>query len=174
MATAREIDPFLKADFPTRAPKRHGQSLPRRAPGVPPYDTGARTHVSCRLTRGTKKGTTTQGACNCPTVMLPFISGATSGQEDVPPHKEHATAPRLCTPSSLPKPAVEKANRHVGSVQPPRGCAPPHLRCNRRPNMGAQPHMSCNRRTGYRVRKNRTAARANATSSRGRRRRLKI
>jgi hypothetical protein len=40
MATAREIDPFLKADLPTRAPKRHGQSLPRRAPGFPPYDTG--------------------------------------------------------------------------------------------------------------------------------------
>jgi hypothetical protein len=28
MATAQEIDPFLKADFPTRAPKRHGQSPP--------------------------------------------------------------------------------------------------------------------------------------------------
>jgi hypothetical protein len=31
MDTAREIDPFLKIDLPTRAPKRHGQSLPRRA-----------------------------------------------------------------------------------------------------------------------------------------------
>jgi hypothetical protein len=39
--------------------------------------------------------------------------------------------------------------------------------------MGAQAHMSCNRRVGYRVRKNRTTARANATSSRGRRGRLK-
>jgi hypothetical protein len=27
--------------------------------------------------------------------MRPFIFGATSGQEDEPPHKEHATAPRL-------------------------------------------------------------------------------
>jgi hypothetical protein len=50
MATAREIDPFLKADFPTRAPKRHGKSLPRRAPGFPPYDTGARPHMPYRLT----------------------------------------------------------------------------------------------------------------------------
>jgi hypothetical protein len=69
--------PFLKADFPTRAPKHHGQSLPRRAPGFQSYDTGVR------------------------------------------------------------------------------------------------PHMSCSRRAGYRVRKNRTAARANVTSSRGRRGRLK-
>jgi hypothetical protein len=55
MATAREIDPFLKVDFPTRASKRHGQSLPRRAPGFPPYDMGARPHMSYRLTRSTKK-----------------------------------------------------------------------------------------------------------------------
>jgi hypothetical protein len=40
MATAREIDPFLKADLPARALKRHGQSFPRRASGSPPYDTG--------------------------------------------------------------------------------------------------------------------------------------
>jgi hypothetical protein len=46
MATGREIDPFLKADLPTRAPKRHGQGLPRRAPGFPPYDMGARPHMS--------------------------------------------------------------------------------------------------------------------------------
>jgi hypothetical protein len=28
MAIARGMDPFLKADLPARAPKRHGQSLP--------------------------------------------------------------------------------------------------------------------------------------------------
>jgi hypothetical protein len=70
-------------------------------------------------------------------VMRPFIFGATSGQEDEPPHKERATAPRLCAPSSLPKPTVKKANCHAGSVQPPHGCAPTQLRCNRRSNMGA-------------------------------------
>jgi hypothetical protein len=86
-------------------------------------------------------------------------------EEGAPPHKERATALRLCAPSfpgqpaarktnrrtrsmqppppsSSSKPAVEKANCHVGSVQPPHGCAPPQLRCNRRPNMGAQAHMS--------------------------------
>jgi hypothetical protein len=55
MVTAREIDPFLKADLPTRAPKHHGQSLPRRAPGFPPYDTGARFHMSYKLTRNARR-----------------------------------------------------------------------------------------------------------------------
>jgi hypothetical protein len=55
MATAWEIDPFLKADLPTRAPKHHEQSLPRRAPGFPPYDTGARSHMSYKLTRNARR-----------------------------------------------------------------------------------------------------------------------
>jgi hypothetical protein len=113
--------PFFKGRFPTHAPKRHGQSLPRRAPGFPPYDTGARPHMSYRLTRSTKKANHHTRAYNCPAVMHPFIFGATSGREGKPPHKEHATAPRLRAPSSSPKPAVEKAKRHAGSVQPPRG-----------------------------------------------------
>jgi hypothetical protein len=125
MATAWEIDPFLKADFPTRAPKRHGQSLPRRAPGFPPYDTGARPHMSYRLTQSTKKANHRTRSVQLPRGMRPFIFGATSDQKDEPPHKEHATAPRLCAPSSTLKPAVEKVNRHEGSVQPPYGCAPP-------------------------------------------------
>jgi hypothetical protein len=55
MATTREINPFLKGDFPSCAPERHGQSLPRCAPRIPPYDTGARPHTSYRLTQSTKK-----------------------------------------------------------------------------------------------------------------------
>jgi hypothetical protein len=55
MATAREIDPFLKADLPTRTPKHHGQSLPRRALRFPPYDTGARSHMSYKLTRNARR-----------------------------------------------------------------------------------------------------------------------
>jgi hypothetical protein len=50
MATARGIDPFLKADLLTRTPKYHGQSLHRRAPGFPPYDTGVGSHMSYELT----------------------------------------------------------------------------------------------------------------------------
>jgi hypothetical protein len=55
MATTREIDPFLKGNFPSCAPELHGQSLPRCAPRIQPYDTGARPHASYRLTRSTKK-----------------------------------------------------------------------------------------------------------------------
>jgi hypothetical protein len=55
MATAPGIDPFLKADLPTCAPKRHGRSLPRRALGFPPYDTGARSRMSYKLTRKARR-----------------------------------------------------------------------------------------------------------------------
>jgi hypothetical protein len=50
MATARRIDPFLKAALPNRILKHHGQSLHRRAPESSPYDTGAGSHTSCKLT----------------------------------------------------------------------------------------------------------------------------
>jgi hypothetical protein len=66
-----------------------------------------------------RRQTATQGAYNCPAVMHPFIFAATSGQEGESPHKERATAPRLCAPTFLPKPAVEKANHRAGSVQSP-------------------------------------------------------
>jgi hypothetical protein len=133
MATTREIDPFLKTDLPTRAPKRHEQSFPRRAPGLPPYDTGARPHMSCRLTRSTKKAnhrtrsvqlprsyaplhfrrnqrsgrrTAAQGACNCPTVKRSLIFALTSGRKGEPSRKKRTIAPRLCTPSASPQPAA--------------------------------------------------------------------
>jgi hypothetical protein len=54
MATLREVGPFLKADLLIRTPKRHGQSLHRRAPGFPPHDTGAGSHTSCELTQNVK------------------------------------------------------------------------------------------------------------------------
>jgi hypothetical protein len=57
MATARGIDPFLKAALPTRILKRQGQSLHRRAPGSSPYDTGAGSHTSCKLTRNRRSQT---------------------------------------------------------------------------------------------------------------------
>jgi hypothetical protein len=45
-AATRRVNPFLKADFPARAPKRHGQGLPRCAPRFPSYDTGAMPHMA--------------------------------------------------------------------------------------------------------------------------------
>jgi hypothetical protein len=147
MATAREIDPFLKVDFPTRAPKRQGQSLPRRAPGFPPYDTGARPHMSYRLTRSTKKAnhrtrsvqllrgyaplhfqgnqqsgrrTAAQGACNRPAVMRPFIFAETSGRKGESPRRKRTTAPRLCAPSASLQPVVQHGGPGPHVMQPAR------------------------------------------------------
>jgi hypothetical protein len=113
MATARGIDPFLKAALPTRILKRHGRSLHRRAPGSSPYDTGAGSHTSCKLTRKGRSQTAARGACNRPAVI------------SVPPF-------------SL-KPAGERADRHAGGVQPHHGGAPLRLRRIRREGLG--PHV---------------------------------
>jgi hypothetical protein len=40
-------------------------------------------------------------------VVCPFIFAATNGQEGELPHKERATAPRLCAPSASLQPAVQ-------------------------------------------------------------------
>jgi hypothetical protein len=69
MATTREIDPFLNLALPTRILKHHGQSLHRHAPGSSPYDTGAGSHMSCKLTRNGRSQTTTREAGNHPTVI---------------------------------------------------------------------------------------------------------
>jgi hypothetical protein len=98
MATARGIDPFLKATLPTRVLRRRGLSLHRRAPGPSPYDTGAGSHTSCKPARNRRSQTAARGACNRPAVTS--------------------------TPPSSPKPAVERADRHAGGVQPHHGGAP--------------------------------------------------
>jgi hypothetical protein len=127
-------EPLLKADFPTRAPKRHRQGLPRCAPGFPSYDMGVRPHMSYKLARSMKKAnrhtrsmqppcgytpfhlrhnqrsrrrTAAQGACNRPAVIHPSISAVTSSQGGEPPHKEHATAPRLRAPLASLQPVVQ-------------------------------------------------------------------
>jgi hypothetical protein len=82
MATDREIDPFLKADFPSRAPERHGQSLPRCAPRIPPYDMGARPHASYWLTRSMKKANHHTRSAQLPRGYAPlhFRSNQRSGR----------------------------------------------------------------------------------------------
>jgi hypothetical protein len=139
MATAWGIDPFLKADLLTRTPKRHGQSLHRRAPGFSPSDAGAGSHTSCELTRNGRSQIAAHEVCNRPEVI------------SIPP--------------SSPKPAVGKADRHAGGMQPHHGCAPFRLHSIWRSSMEARANMSCNRRNDYCVQGNRTATRANATSS---------
>jgi hypothetical protein len=93
MAATRGMNPFLKVDFPARAPKHHGQSLPRCAPGFPSYDTEAMPHMSYSWPEARRRRINTQGACHRPAVVRPFIFAMTNGQEGEPSHKEHATAP---------------------------------------------------------------------------------
>ena len=147
IATARGMNSFLKADFSARAPKRHGQGLPRCAPGFPFYDMGARPHMSCKLAQSAKKAnrhtgsvqppygytpfhlrrnqrsrrrTVAQGACNRPMVIRPSIFTTTSGQGSEPPHKEHETAPRLRPPSASLRPVVQHGGPGPHVMQPAR------------------------------------------------------
>jgi hypothetical protein len=113
MATTRGVDPFLKAALPTRVLRRRGLSLHRRAPGSSLYDTGAGSHTSCKLARNRRSQTAAHGACN-----RPAVTG---------------------TPPSSPKPAVERADRHAGGVQPHHGDAP--LRLRRIQHGGPGPHV---------------------------------
>jgi hypothetical protein len=123
MATTRGVDPLLKAGLPTRVLRHRGLSLHRRAPGSSPYDTGAGSHTSCKLAQSRRSQTAARGACNHPAVTS--------------------------TPPSSPKPAVERADRHAGGVQPHHGTHPFDFDAS---SMEAQAHTSCNRRAGYYVR----------------------
>ena len=120
-------------------PKRHGRSLPRCAPRFPPYDTGARPHMSYKLTRrrsvqlpcgyaplhlrGNQRSgrqTVVQGACNHPMVKRPFIFAVSSGQRGEPPLKKRTTVPRLCAPSAPLQLAVQLGGPGPHVMQPAR------------------------------------------------------
>jgi hypothetical protein len=116
------IDPFLKADLPTRILRRHGQSLHRRAPGSSPYDTGARSHASCKQTRNGRSQTIARGACNRPMVTS--------------------------TPPSSPKPAVERRTAMQVACNRTAVAHPFGFVAS---SMEAQAHTSCNRHAGYYV-----------------------
>jgi hypothetical protein len=119
MAATRGVNPFLKADFPTRTLKRHGQGLPRCAPGFPSYDTGARPHMSYKLARSAKKANRRTRSVQPPCSYTPF--------------------------SSSLQPAVKKANHRTRSVQPPCGYTPFHLRRNQRSRRRTTAREACNR-----------------------------
>jgi hypothetical protein len=89
---------LLKATLPTCVLSRRGLSLLQRAPRSSPYDTGAGSHASRKLTQGRRSQTAAHGARNC--------SAVTS----IPPLS--------------PRPAGERADRHAGGMQPHQGGAP--------------------------------------------------
>jgi hypothetical protein len=147
MAATRGMNPFLKADFSARAPNRHGQGLPRCAPGFPSYDMGARPHMSYKLARSAKKA-------NRRTRSIQPARGC------VPLHlrRNQRSRRRTAAQGACNRPAVVRPLGFAAASGPTS-------------SMGAQAHMSCTRRAGYWVQRSCTAARANTAPPRGRRRR---
>jgi hypothetical protein len=110
---------LLKATLPTCVLSHRGLSLLQHAPRSSPYDTGARSHASCKLAQGRRSQTAARGARNCPAVT------------SIPPLS--------------PTPAGERADRHAGGMQPHQGAHPFDFDVS---IMGSQAHTSCNRRAG--------------------------
>jgi hypothetical protein len=131
---------LFKGGSPHSHSKRHGQSLHRQAPGFPPSDAGAGSHMSYERTENRRSQTAASEASNRPMVI------------SVPP--------------SSPKPAGERAGCYARGMQPHHGCAPFWLHRIRWVSVKARARMSCNRCDGYCVQRNRTATCANAASSR--------
>jgi hypothetical protein len=131
---------LFKGGSPHSHSKRHEQSLHQRAPGFPPSDAGAGSHMSCERIGNRRSQTAAREAGNHPAVI------------SVPP--------------SSPKPAGERADRHAGGVQPHHDCAPLRLHRIRWVSVKAWARMSCNRRNGYCMQGNRTATCANVVPSR--------
>jgi hypothetical protein len=93
---------FLKATLPTCVLSRHGLSLHQHASRSSPYNTGAGSHVPCKLTQDRRSQTAARGAHNCPAITS--------------------------TPPLSPRPAGERADRHAGGMQPHQGGTPFRLR----------------------------------------------
>jgi hypothetical protein len=104
---------LLKATLPTCVLSRRGLSLLQHAPRSSPYDTGAGSHASCKLAQDRRGQTGARGAHNCPAVT------------SIPPLS--------------PGPAGERADRHVGGMQPHQGGTPFRLR--RVQHGGPGPHV---------------------------------
>jgi hypothetical protein len=147
MAATRGMNPFLKADFPARAPKRHGQGLPRCALGFPSYDTGARPHMSYKLAQSAKKA-------NCRTRSMPPPRGS------APLHlrRNQRSRRRTAAQGACNRPAVVCPLGFAATSGPTS-------------DMGAQAHMSCTWHAGFYVQRSRTVTRASTAPPWGRRRR---
>jgi hypothetical protein len=123
MATARGINPFLKAALPTRVLRRHGQSLHQRTPGPSPYDTrlGPTRHASWLGMKEAK-----------------------------PPHTERVTAPRL---QALLHPRRNQRLKGRTTMQVAcNRTVEAHPFGFNASSMEAQAYTSCNRRAGYYMR----------------------
>jgi hypothetical protein len=173
MAATRGMNPFLKADSPVRAPKRHGQSLPRCAPGFPSYDMGARPHMSYSWPASPKarrRRIAARGACYRPTVGAPLHLHCDQRPNlwrgGPGPHVTYLACQFLST---------KKPNRRVKSAPPPTVVRlfTSAKTNNPVPDTRDRAHESSSLGAGSWVQRSRTAARASTAPPRGRRRRLR-
>jgi hypothetical protein len=110
---SKGVTPLLKATLPTCVLSRRGLNLLQHAPRSSPYDTGAGSHESCKLAQDKRSQTAARGAHNGPAITR--------------------------FPPLSPGPAGERADRHVGGMQPHQGGAP--FRHRRVQHGGLGPHV---------------------------------
>jgi hypothetical protein len=119
------VDPFLKGDVPLLRPRAPRARSPGVYQKVRPMTRGLGPTRRGNRPEERRRQTTTQGACNRPGVMRPFTFEATSGREGEPPHKRHATVPRLGAPSFFAKTGGQEGEPSCGRrAAAPRLCAP--------------------------------------------------
>jgi hypothetical protein len=106
---------LLKATLPTCVLSRRGLNLLQHAPRSSPYDTGARSHASCKLAQGTKKPNRHARCAQMPGgYEHSSTSAQASGRKGGPPCRRQATAPRERTLSTSTRPAWRpRPTRHV-------------------------------------------------------------
>ena len=111
---------LLKATLPTCVLSHRGLSLLQHAPRSSPYDTGAGSHVSCKLAQGRRSQTAARGAHDRPAVTSdPPFSPRPTGRRGGQPCRRHATAPdgraspTSDTPAWNPGPRVEQPARQL-------------------------------------------------------------
>jgi hypothetical protein len=133
---SKGVAPFLKATLPTCILSCRGLSLHQHAPRSSPYDTGARSHASCKLAQDRRSQTAARGARNCPAVMS--------------------------TPPLSPRPAGEREDRHAGGMQLHQRDAP--FRLQRVQHGAPGPHVMYPARRLQRVRNCTATCASNAPS----------
>jgi hypothetical protein len=106
---------LLKATLPTCVLSRRGLSLLQHTPRSSPYDTGARSHASCKMAQGRKKPNRRAWCAQLPSgYEHSSTSAQASGRKGGPPCRRHATAPRRRTLSTSTRPAWRpRPTRHV-------------------------------------------------------------
>jgi hypothetical protein len=111
--------PSFKGNSPHLRPQPSRAESSPTCSKVPPYDTGAGSHASCKMAQGRRSQTAARGACNCPAV--------TSIPPLLPDQRVKGRA------------AMQSACKRAKWAHPFDSNAP---------GMEAQAHTSCNRRAG--------------------------